>query len=152
MSDAGVRYAVVVAKFNSLITKGLLEGAMEVFEHHGVPRSDVDVVWVPGAFEMPVVAKGMANSGKYGAVVCIGAIIRGATTHYDAVVSAATSGVLNASVNTGVPVVFGVLTTDDLEQALDRTGGKVGNKGGEAALTAVEMASLMAKLKAAGSA
>ncbi|KAG2501070.1 hypothetical protein HYH03_000889 [Edaphochlamys debaryana] len=147
MADAGTKYGVVVAKFNSLITKGLLEGAMETFEAHGVPKDSVDVAWVPGSFELPVVAKSMARSGKYAAVVCIGAIIRGATTHYDAVVAAATSGVLNASTDTGVPVVFGVLTTDDLEQALDRTGGKVGNKGGEAALTAVETATLLAKLK-----
>lgn len=151
-AQPGMKFAVVVAKFNSLITKGLLEGAMETFDHHGVSQDDVDVAWVPGSFELPVVAKSMAKTGKYGAVVCIGAIIRGATTHYDAVVSATTSGVLSASAESGVPVIFGVLTTDDLEQALDRTGGKVGNKGGEAALTAVEMATLMAKLKAAGKA
>ncbi|PNW86495.1 hypothetical protein CHLRE_02g088850v5 [Chlamydomonas reinhardtii] len=152
MAEPGSKYAVVVARFNSLITKGLLEGAMETFEAHGVPKENVDVAWVPGSFEMPVIAKSMAKSGKYAGVVCIGAVIRGATTHYDAVVSAATSGVLNCSVDTGVPVVFGVLTTDDLEQALDRTGGKVGNKGGEAALTAVETATLLAKLKKEGKA
>ncbi|KAG2446620.1 hypothetical protein HYH02_008195 [Chlamydomonas schloesseri] len=152
MAEPGSKYAVVVARFNSLITKGLLEGAMETFEAHGVPKENVDVAWVPGSFEMPVIAKSMAKSGKYAGVVCIGAVIRGATTHYDAVVSAATSGVLNCSVDTGVPVIFGVLTTDDLEQALDRTGGKVGNKGGEAALTAVETATLLAKLKKEGKA
>ncbi|GLC34546.1 hypothetical protein PLESTB_001249600 [Pleodorina starrii] len=152
MAEPGAKFAIVVAKFNSLITKGLLEGALEVFESHGVHADNVDVAWVPGSFELPVVAKSMAKSGKYAGVVCIGAIIRGATTHYDAVVSAATSGVLGAGTDTGVPVIFGVLTTDDLEQALDRTGGKVGNKGGEAALTAVEMAGLMSKLKAEGKA
>ncbi|EFJ52314.1 hypothetical protein VOLCADRAFT_108879 [Volvox carteri f. nagariensis] len=152
MAEPLSKFAVVVAKFNSLITKGLLEGALEVFESHGVDKDNIDVVWVPGSFELPVVAKSMAKSGKYAGVVCIGAIIRGATTHYDAVVSAATSGVLGASTDTGVPVIFGVLTTDDLEQALDRTGGKVGNKGGEAALTAVEMATLMSKLKLEGKA
>ncbi|PNH02855.1 6,7-dimethyl-8-ribityllumazine synthase, chloroplastic [Tetrabaena socialis] len=152
MAEPGTKYAVVVAKFNSLITKGLLEGAMETFESHGVSKESVDVAWVPGSFELPVVAKSMAKSGKYAAVVCIGAIIRGATTHYDAVVSAATSGVLGASTDTGVPVIFGVLTTDDLEQALDRTGGKVGNKGGEAALTAIETATLLSKLSSEGKA
>ncbi|GIL83597.1 hypothetical protein Vretifemale_12386 [Volvox reticuliferus] len=151
-AEPAAKFAIVVAKFNSLITKGLLEGALEVFERHGVEKDDIDVAWVPGSFELPVVAKSMAKSGEYAGVVCIGAIIRGATTHYDAVVSAATSGVLGASTDTGVPVIFGVLTTDDLEQALDRTGGKVGNKGGEAALTAIEMASLMSKLRLEGKA
>ncbi|GIL47992.1 hypothetical protein Vafri_4717 [Volvox africanus] len=147
MAEPAAKFAIVVAKFNSLVTKGLLEGALEVFESHGVAKENIDVAWVPGSFELPVVAKCMAKSGNYAGVVCIGAIIRGATTHYDAVVSAATSGVLGASTDTGVPVIFGVLTTDDLEQALDRTGGKVGNKGGEAALTAIETASVLSKLR-----
>lgn len=151
-SAGDVKFAVVVARFNSLVTKGLLEGALSEFERHGVPLTNVDVAWVPGAFELPVVSKAMANSGKYGAVVCIAAVIRGATTHYDAVVSATTGGVLSAGTDSGVPVIFGVLTTDDLEQALDRTGGKVGNKGGEAAITAIEMASLLKMLKADGKA
>ncbi|GLI69574.1 hypothetical protein VaNZ11_014232 [Volvox africanus] len=152
VAEPAAKFAIVVAKFNSLITKGLLEGALEAFESHGVEKENIDVAWVPGSFELPVVAKSMAKSGNYAGVICIGAIIRGATTHYDAVVSAATSGVLGASTDTGVPVIFGVLTTDDLEQALDRTGGKVGNKGGEAALTAIEMASLMSKLRLEGKA
>ncbi|GAX78263.1 hypothetical protein CEUSTIGMA_g5705.t1 [Chlamydomonas eustigma] len=151
-ADKGMKFAVVVARFNSLVTKELLEGAIEVFERHGVNPPDVDVAWVPGSFELPVVAKAMAKSGKYEAVVCIGAVIQGATSHYDAVVSAVTSGVLHASTDSGVPVIFGVLTTDSLEQGLDRAGGKVGNKGGEAAATAIEMASLMKKLKAEGKA
>jgi len=110
------------------------------------------VAWVPGSFELPLVAKTMAKSGKYDAVVAIGVVVRGATTHYDAVVSGATSGVLNASLDTGVPVVFGVLTCDTMEQALDRAGGKVGNKGGEAAVTAIEMANLLKSLRAEGKA
>mmetsp|Transcript_21937 Transcript_21937/g.55809 ORF Transcript_21937/g.55809 Transcript_21937/m.55809 type:complete len:225 (+) Transcript_21937:49-723(+) len=151
-SEPSWKYGVVVARFNSLVTKQLLEGAHEVFHRHGVKAENVDVAWVPGSFELPVVAKQMAASGKYNAIVCIGAVIQGATTHYDAVVSAATNGVLNAGTATGVPVVFGVLTTDNLEQALDRSGGKVGNKGGEAALTAIEMASLLAQLRKDGKA
>lgn len=144
------KFGVVVGKFNDLVTKLLLEGAYGAFKSHGVPLSNVEVCWVPGSFELPVVAKAMAKSGKFDAVICIGVVVRGATTHYDAVVSAATSGVLNASTDTGVPVVFGVLTCDTMEQALDRAGGKVGNKGGEAAITAIEMANLMADLTADG--
>uniref|UniRef100_A0A383WES3 6,7-dimethyl-8-ribityllumazine synthase n=1 Tax=Tetradesmus obliquus TaxID=3088 RepID=A0A383WES3_TETOB len=144
------KYGVVVGRFNDLVTKLLLEGAYGAFQSHGVSLDNVEVCWVPGCFELPVVAKAMAKSGKFDAVVCIGVVVRGATTHYDAVVSAATSGVLNASTDTGVPVVFGVLTCDSMEQALDRAGGKVGNKGGEAAITAIEMANLMASLRGDG--
>ncbi|MEW5302670.1 MAG: hypothetical protein WDW36_005431 [Sanguina aurantia] len=143
LATPGTKYAIVVSRFNSLITKGLMEGAVEAFQKHGVAASDIDVAYVPGAFELPVLAKAMAKSHKYSAVVCIGAVIRGSTAHYDAVVGAATSGVMSAGLDTGVPVIFGVLTTDNLEQALDRTGGKVGNKGAEAALTAIETATLL---------
>lgn len=148
----GMKFAIVVGRFNDLVTKLLLEGALEDFERHGVPRSDIDVAWVPGSFELPVVAKAMAKSGKYDAVVAIGVVVRGATAHYDAVVAGATSGVLNASSDSGVPVVFGVLTCDTMEQALDRAGGKVGNKGGEAAVTAIETASLLKTLRLEGKA
>ncbi|GAB4820122.1 hypothetical protein N2152v2_007168 [Parachlorella kessleri] len=146
----GLKVGVVVARFNDLVTKPMLEGALEAFRRHGVSHDDVDVAWVPGSFELPLVAKGMAKSGKYDAVVCIGAVIRGATSHYDAVVGAATSGVLGASSDSGVPVIFGVITTENMEQALDRAGGKVGNKGAEAAITAVEMANLLKALRAEG--
>ncbi|KIZ06234.1 riboflavin synthase beta chain [Monoraphidium neglectum] len=145
-----MRFAVVVGRFNDLVTKLLLEGALGAFKSHGANLDNVQVVWVPGSFELPVVAKAMAKSGKFDAVVCIGVVVRGATTHYDAVVSAATSGVLNAGVDTGVPTVFGVLTCDTMEQALDRAGGKVGNKGGEAAITAIETANLLAELRGEG--
>lgn len=145
-----MKFGVVVGRFNDLVTKLLLDGALGAFQRHGVPASDVDVAWVPGCFELPVVAKAMAKSGKYDAVVCIGVVVRGATAHYDAVVGGATSGVLNASTDSGVPVIFGVLTCDTMEQALDRAGGKVGNKGGEAAVTAVEMGSLMRQLREGG--
>nr|QKY15176.1 6,7-dimethyl-8-ribityllumazine synthase (rib4) [Polytomella parva] len=146
-STAGVKYAIVVAQFNSLITKALLEGCKESFVFRGVAENDIDVFSVPGSFELPVIAKTLASSGKYGAVVCIGAVIKGATSHYDAVVGASTNGIMNAGVNTGVPVVFGVLTCENLEQALDRAGGKLGNKGAEFAAVAVEMASLVEKVK-----
>ena len=148
----GMKFGIVVGRFNDLVTKLLLEGALEDFERHGVSRDDVDVVWVPGSFELPVVAKSMAKSGAYDAVVAIGVVVRGATTHYDAVVSGATSGVLGASTDSGVPVIFGVLTCDTMEQALDRAGGKVGNKGGEAAATAIETASVLRQLRAEGKA
>ncbi|KAI8474744.1 MAG: 6,7-dimethyl-8-ribityllumazine synthase [Monoraphidium minutum] len=150
VAKPGQRYGVIVGRFNDLVTKLLLEGAMGAFKSHGANMDNIEVCWVPGSFELPVVAKAMAKSGKFDAVICIGVVVRGATTHYDAVVSAATSGVLNAGVDTGVPTVFGVLTCDTMEQALDRAGGKVGNKGGEAAITAIEMANLLGDLRAEG--
>jgi 6,7-dimethyl-8-ribityllumazine synthase len=172
----GMKFGIVVGRFNDLVTKLLLEGALEHFERHGVSKEDVDVrgvdllsrvwdsrwwgygclalqvVWVPGSFELPVVAKSMAKSGAYDAVVAIGVVVRGATAHYDAVVNGATSGVLGASTDSGVPVIFGVLTCDTMEQALDRAGGKVGNKGGEAAVTAIETASVLKQLRSQGKA
>ena len=147
------KFAIVVARFNDLVTRPLLDGALDGLARHGASVStDVDVAWVPGSFELPLVARAAAASGKYAAVIAIGAIVRGATTHYDAVVSAATSGCLSASADTGVPVVFTVLTTEDMEQALDRAGGKAGNKGYEGAVTAVEMANLMADMRGVGAA
>lgn len=142
------KFGVVVGRFNDLVTKLLLEGALEAFERHGVQRENVEVAWVPGSFELPLASKAMAKSGAFAAVVAIGVVVRGSTAHYDAVVGAATSGVLNAGLDSGVPVVFGVLTCDTMEQALDRAGGKVGNKGGEAAVTAIEMANLLGDLQA----
>ncbi|KAL4284165.1 hypothetical protein GQ457_16G031300 [Hibiscus cannabinus] len=138
----GLRFAVVVARFNEIVTKRLLEGALETFHKYSVNEEDVDVVWVPGSFEIGVVAEKLGKSGKYHAVLCIGAVVRGDTSHYDAVVNSATSGVLSAGLNSGVPCIFGVLTCDDMDQALNRAGGKSGNKGAECALTAIEMASL----------
>ncbi len=141
---AGRRFAVVVSRFNSLVTERLLSGALDAFARHGAPRDAVDVAWVPGAFEIPVVAQRLASSGAYGAVVALGAVVRGETSHYDHVCQAVTSGVLRAGLDTGVPVIFGVLTADTMEQALDRAGGKAGNKGAEAAVAAIEMANLVA--------
>ena len=139
-------FAVVVSRFNELVTRRLLDGAVAAFGLHGVAPERLDVAWVPGAVEIPVVAARLAASGKYGAVIALGAVIRGDTGHYDHVAGMVASGLAQAATTTGVPVIFGVLTTDTLEQALDRAGGKAGNKGAEAAVTALEMADLMAKL------
>ncbi|KAL3533370.1 hypothetical protein ACH5RR_006891 [Cinchona calisaya] len=138
----GLRFAIVVARFNEIVTKPLLEGALDTFKRYLVKEEDIDVVWVPGSFEIGVVAENLGKSRKYQAILCIGAVIRGDTSHYDAVANSAASGVLSAGLNSGVPCIFGVLTCDNMEQALNRAGGKSGNKGSEAALTAIEMASL----------
>ncbi|KAF8026888.1 hypothetical protein BT93_F3396 [Corymbia citriodora subsp. variegata] len=138
----GLRFGVVVARFNEIVTKLLLDGALNTFKKYSVREEDIDVVWVPGSFEIGVVAEKLGKSGKYHAVLCIGAVVRGDTSHYDAVANSAASGVLSAGLNSGVPCIFGVLTCDDMDQALNRAGGKSGNKGSEAALTAIEMASL----------
>ncbi len=145
-SGAGHRYAIVVSRFNELVTERLLAGAVGWLTRHGVADGDVDVAWVPGAVEIPVAAKRLAAGGAYAAVIAIGAVVRGDTSHYDVVCSMVASGVAEASQSTGVPVVFGVLTTDTMEQALDRAGGKAGNKGAEAAATAIEMGNLLGKL------
>lgn len=138
--------AQVIGKFNDLVTKLLLDGALHAIKRHGGAVEKTPVVWVPGCFEIPLVSKKLAQSGKYDAVIAIGAVVRGSTTHYDSVAGAATSGVLSAGMDSGVPVVFGVLTCDTMEQAMDRAGGKVGNKGYEAAVTAIEMGNLMKAL------
>ncbi|KAL1806258.1 hypothetical protein ACET3Z_029326 [Daucus carota] len=142
MSAAGFRFAVVVARFNEIVTRPLLNGALETFSRYSVKDEDIDVVWVPGSFEIGVVAERLGKSKKYDAILCIGAVVRGDTTHYDAVSNSAASGILSASLNSGVPCIFGVLTTENMDQAMNRAGGKSGNKGAEAALTAIEMASL----------
>lgn len=141
------RFAVVAARFNSLVVDQLLAGTLDAFTRHGVSAERVDVVRVPGSFEIPVIAQHLGKGGKYAAIVCLGCIIRGDTDHYDHVAGSATSGILNAGLNCGVPVIFGVLTCDTLEQAFHRAGAKAGNKGFEAAVTAVEMVNLMTKLK-----
>jgi 6,7-dimethyl-8-ribityllumazine synthase len=146
IAGTGRRFAVVVARFNEFFTKQLLDGALQAFRRHGVPDDGVDVAWVPGSFEIPLVARRLAGSGRYAAVVCIGAVIRGATSHFDYVAGQAAAGVARAALDTGIPVVFGIITTEDLDQATDRSGAKSGNKGYEAAVTAIEMADLMAQL------
>ena len=140
------RFALVAARFNKCVVDGLLGGARDGFKRHGVADDAVDVVWVPGSFEIPLVAKRLAKSGKYAAVVCLGAVIRGETGHYDHVAGGAANGVAAASVDSGVPVIFGILTCDTLEQAVNRAGGKGGNKGFDAALAAIEMVNLLRQL------
>ncbi|MFO0851531.1 MAG: 6,7-dimethyl-8-ribityllumazine synthase [Gemmataceae bacterium] len=140
------RFALVAARFNGVIVDQLVAGATDALRRHGVAEDRVDLVRVPGSFEIPVVAQRLGRSGRYAAVVCLGCIIRGDTDHYDHVAGAATSGISQAAVNSGVPVIFGVLTCDTLEQAVHRAGAKAGNKGFEAAVTAVEMVNLFAKL------
>ena len=149
-SAAGLRVALVTARFNDLVTERLLDGARRALLRFGASPDDLTTVWVPGSFELPVVAKSMAKSGSFDAILCIGAVVRGDTTHYDEVAGGARSGILSASSDTGVPCIFGVLTCETMEQALDRAGGKAGNKGEEAAMTAIEMANLMRTLKEQG--
>ena len=143
LSASGLSFGVVVSRFNEFITKRLLEGAEGALQRHGAAAADITVAWVPGAVELPLVAQKMAQSGNYGAVITLGSVIRGATTHYDYVCSMVSSGVMNVSLTTGVPVIFGVITTETIEQAIERAGSKAGNKGAEAAVSAVEMANLM---------
>ncbi len=143
----GLRVGIVIARFNDLITRSLLEGARDGLRRHGVAADDVDVAWVPGAFEIPLVARALAQSRRYDAVLCLGAVIRGATTHDDHVAGQAVAGIAAASAETGVPVIFGVLTTESIEQALERAGTKAGNKGYEYAVSAIEMATLLRAIR-----
>ena len=140
------RFALVAARFNHFIVEHLVNGALDGLKRHGVADEDIDLVWVPGSFETPLVAHRLAASAKYVAVICLGAIIRGDTDHYDHVAAGAARGVAHAAQATGVPVIFGILTCDTLEQAINRAGAKGGNKGFEAALTAIEMANLLPRL------
>ena len=143
----GLRIALVAARFNQFITNLLLEGARSGLSTHGVREEDTVVLRVPGAFELPLVAKTLAGSGRYDAVVCLGSVIRGETTHYDLVSGQAASGVSSAALETQVPIMFGVLTTENIDQAINRAGGKMGNIGYDAALSAIEMANLMKQLR-----
>jgi 6,7-dimethyl-8-ribityllumazine synthase len=140
------RFAVVAARFNLNVVDRLVQGAQDGFKSSRVTEDSIDLIWVPGSFEIPLVAQRLAGGGKYAAVVCLGAVIRGDTDHYDFIASEAARGVAQASMTTGVPVIFGILTCATEEQAMDRAGGKEGNKGYDAALAAIEMASLLQKL------
>lgn len=142
----GQKIAIVAGRFNEIITNKLLGGAIDAFKRHGGDENDIDLAWVPGAFEIPLVAKRMAESKKYDAVICLGAVIRGATPHFDMVANETTKGIAAAGLHTGVPIIFGVLTTDNIEQAVERAGSKAGNKGFEAVTTAIEMINLMKQL------
>ncbi|NOX36967.1 MAG: 6,7-dimethyl-8-ribityllumazine synthase [Calditrichaeota bacterium] len=147
LSGKGKRFAIVVGRFNEFITRKLLEGALDCLRRHETADPDILVVWAPGSFEIPLVAKTIAEGGRYDAIICLGAVIRGATPHFDYVAAEVSKGIAQASLQTGVPIAFGVLTTDTVEQAIERAGTKAGNKGWDAALSALEMANLMASLK-----
>ena len=147
MDGAGLRVGIVVARFNDFVTRPLLTGALETLARHGVQDSDLSVAWVPGAFELPVVAKAMAETGRYNAVICLGAVIRGETDHYEMVAGQSASGIANVGLATGVPAIFGVLTADNMDQAVNRAGGKSGNIGSHAAAAAVETARLLQAIK-----
>ena len=138
-----MKMGIVAARFNEFIVSKLVSGAEDALVRHGVDTDDVDIAWVPGAFEIPLIAQKMAKSGKYDAVICLGAVIKGSTSHYDYVCAEVSKGVAQAGLNTGVPVIFGVLTTDNIEQAIERAGTKAGNKGYDVACTAIEMVYLM---------
>jgi 6,7-dimethyl-8-ribityllumazine synthase len=144
------RFAIVASRFNEFITSRLLAAAVDTLERHGCPRGDITVIWVPGSWELPLTAKKCAQSGKYDAIICLGCVIRGETTHFEHVCNEAAKGIAQASMETGVPIVFGVLTTNTLDQAIDRAGAKTGNKGADFALTAIEMVNLYAKLAGKG--
>ncbi len=146
VSAEGLKFGIAVARFNEFITSKLLGGALDTWKRHGGNEDDIDVAWVPGAFELPLVAKKMAKSGKYDAVICIGAVIRGATTHYDLICNEAAKGIAQTGLETGVPVVFSVVTAENIQQAIERAGTKAGNKGADGAMTAMEMADLMKRL------
>ena len=143
-----VKIAIIVTRFNEFITSKLLAGAMDALKRHEVSEEDIEIVWVPGAFEIPLIASKLAASEKYDAVICLGAVIRGATTHYDYVCSEVSKGIASVSLKTGVPVMFGILTTENIEQAIERAGTKAGNKGYDCAIGAIEMINLVNQIEA----
>ena len=144
----GLKIGIVVGRFNNFIVSKLLEGALDGLKRHGVDENNIEIAWVPGAFEIPLIASKMAKSGKYDAVICVGAVIRGNTSHYDYVCNEVSKGIASVSLETGVPVLFGVLTTENIEQAIERAGTKAGNKGYDCALSAIEMVNLIKELEA----
>lgn len=146
LTGKGLKFGLVVSRFNEFITSKLLSGAIDTLRRHETQEEDITVAWVPGAFEIPLVAKKMADSGKYDAVICLGAVIRGSTSHYDYVCNEVSKGVAQAGLSSGVPVIFSVVTTDNIEQAVERAGTKAGNKGADGAMAAMEMANLLKKL------
>lgn len=142
----GLRFAIIVSRFNEFITSKLLAGAQDALKRHGVAESDIDITWVPGAFEIPIIAKKLAKSTKYDAIITLGTVIRGATSHYDYVCNEVAKGIANVAQQEEIPVMFGILTTENIEQAIERAGTKSGNKGYEAAVGAIEMANLLKAL------
>jgi len=147
LEAGGLKFAIVVSRFNDFITRRLLEGAHDAVARHGGSLDSVDNFWVPGAFEIPLVAKKLAESGKYDAVIALGAVIRGGTPHFDYIAGEAAKGIGQTMLQTGVPIIFGVITTDTIEQAIERAGVKLSNRGAEAALSAIEMANLLKSMK-----
>ena len=146
LSADGIKVGIVAARFNEFITSKLLSGALDCLKRENVAESDIEVAWVPGAFEIPLIASRMAASGRCDAVICLGAVIRGNTSHYDYVCSEVSKGIAHVSLSSGIPVMFGVLTTDNIEQAIERAGTKAGNKGAECAHGAIEMVNLMREM------
>ncbi|MDD3729894.1 MAG: 6,7-dimethyl-8-ribityllumazine synthase [Endomicrobiaceae bacterium] len=146
LNSSGKKFALVVSRFNEFITNKLVSGCIDMLVRHGAKEEDITAVWVPGAFEIPAVAKKLAESSKYDAIICLGCVIRGSTPHFDYVSAEVSKGVALAGISSKVPVVFGVLTTDSIEQAIERAGTKSGNKGSDAALTAIEMVSLYSQI------
>jgi 6,7-dimethyl-8-ribityllumazine synthase len=147
LSGDGLRFAIVVSRFNEFISSKLLSGAWDCLTRHGASGGDIDVAWVPGAMEIPLIAQRLAGTKRYDAVICLGAVIRGSTPHFDYVAAEVAKGVASVQLNVGLPVIFGVLTTDSIEQAVERAGTKAGNKGWDAAVSALEMANLVRKLE-----
>ena len=147
LSAEGRSFGIVASRFNDFVVKALLDGAIDAIRRHGGDAEAVEVVWVPGSYEIPVVARALALSGRHDAIVCLGAVIRGATAHFDYVAGGVAGGISQVALETGVPVIFGVITTETIEQAIERAGTKMGNKGFEAAVSAMEMADLMPKLQ-----
>ena len=145
--NTDIRVGIVCARFNELVVSRLLSGAMDGLKRHEIPEENIDVAWCPGAFEIPLIAKKMALSGRYDTVICLGAVIRGATSHYDYVCAEVSKGIAAIGLETGIPVMFGVLTTDSIEQALERAGSKGGNKGYDCALGAIEMVNLIRRIE-----
>ncbi len=146
LTTSGERFCIIISRFNEFIGSKLLSGAIDELRRHGVEENNIDIVWVPGAFEIPLVAKKCASSNKYNAIITLGAVIKGSTSHYDYVCAEVSKGVASVGLETGVPVIFGVLTTDNIEQAIERAGTKAGNKGSDAAKSAIEMANLLKQI------
>ncbi|MFA5583709.1 MAG: 6,7-dimethyl-8-ribityllumazine synthase [Bacteriovoracaceae bacterium] len=147
LNASNLKVAIITARFNEFITSKLLGGAIDCLERHDIKTENIDEVWVPGAFEIPTVAQALAETKKYDAIICLGCVIRGSTTHYDYVCNEVAKGISHVSLKTGTPTIFGVVTTETIEQAIERAGTKAGNKGWDAAMSAIEMANLMKKLK-----
>jgi 6,7-dimethyl-8-ribityllumazine synthase len=150
ISDESEKFAIIVSRFNDLVTRRLLDGALETFRRHGAKDEQLTVIWAPGAFELPQLAQHLANSKKFAAIVALGAVIQGETTHHDYINHQVAAGLMRTAQETGIPVLFGVLTCENLDQALNRAGGKAGNKGTEAALAAIEMVNTLKLLKSSG--